>query len=610
MIDRLIDQLPDHLSDDGRVLIVQSSVTGTAETLDRLQAIGLTPTVVQRRRGPLGPILRGRVDYLIREGLIRGPAARGGGPRHSRPVRSPWCQGSASDAVRAIRTVFGSAWRAGRRRRRPRRRVSSARRVTILFCDVAGSTALGERLDPEALRRVMRRYFDEMSAIVERHGGTVEKFIGDAVMAVFGIPTVREDDALRAVRAAAEIRERLPAVAEELGVALSFRTGDQHRRGGRRRPAQHARDRRRGERRGAARAGRAARARSCSAPTRAGSCATPSRSRPSSRWTLKGKTEPVPAFRLLGVDPPRAGARAPLRRAARRPRARAASCFAALDRAVRERQLPSVHAARPGGRRQVAPERRAARGLGGEATVVSGRCLHYGEGITFWPLVEILMQLGEPAADGPRARVSDGRRRRRRRSSFWDVRRLLEAAAARAPARRGLRRPALGRADAARPARARRRPVARRADPAAVHRPPGAARRAPGLGRRQAQRHDGAARAALRRPSARRCSTQLGDGLDAATARADRRRRRGQPALPRGDGRARPRERRRRRACRRRSRRCSPPGSSGSATTSATVLERGVGRGRGLPPRRGPRAAPTSPAPASTRSSLRSCARS
>jgi class 3 adenylate cyclase len=97
--------------------------------------------------------------------------------------------------------------------------------LTIVFCDVAGSTALGERLDPEALRRVMRRYFDEMTAVVERHGGTVEKFIGDAVVAVFGIPHVREDDALRAVRAASEIRERLPAVAAELGVELSFRTG-------------------------------------------------------------------------------------------------------------------------------------------------------------------------------------------------------------------------------------------------------------------------------------------------------------------------------------------------------------------------------------------------
>ena len=97
--------------------------------------------------------------------------------------------------------------------------------VTFLFCDVTGSTALGERLDPETLRRVMRRYFDEISGVIERHGGTVEKFVGDAVMAVFGIPRVREDDALRAVRAATEIRDALPSVARELGVKLAFRTG-------------------------------------------------------------------------------------------------------------------------------------------------------------------------------------------------------------------------------------------------------------------------------------------------------------------------------------------------------------------------------------------------
>ena len=78
--------------------------------------------------------------------------------------------------------------------------------VTALFCDVTGSTALGEELDPEVLRGVMNRYFAEIRATIERHGGTVEKFIGDAVMAVFGIPRVHEDDALRAVRAAAEIR--------------------------------------------------------------------------------------------------------------------------------------------------------------------------------------------------------------------------------------------------------------------------------------------------------------------------------------------------------------------------------------------------------------------
>jgi len=63
-----------------------------------------------------------------------------------------------------------------------------------VFSDVTGSTALGERLDPEALRRVMERYFDSMAAVIHSHGGTVEKFIGDAVMAVFGIPQLHEDD--------------------------------------------------------------------------------------------------------------------------------------------------------------------------------------------------------------------------------------------------------------------------------------------------------------------------------------------------------------------------------------------------------------------------------
>src|SRR6266851_4516860 len=78
--------------------------------------------------------------------------------------------------------------------------------VTVLFCDVTGSTALGEKLDPEPLRTLLARYFERMKGIVESHGGTVEKFIGDAVMAVFGVPVVHEDDALRALRAATEMR--------------------------------------------------------------------------------------------------------------------------------------------------------------------------------------------------------------------------------------------------------------------------------------------------------------------------------------------------------------------------------------------------------------------
>jgi class 3 adenylate cyclase len=88
--------------------------------------------------------------------------------------------------------------------------------VTVLFCDVTGSTAMGERLDPESLRQVMRRYFDAARKVIEQHGGTVEKFIGDAVMAVFGVPVLHEDDALRAVRAAVGLRDALADLNSEL----------------------------------------------------------------------------------------------------------------------------------------------------------------------------------------------------------------------------------------------------------------------------------------------------------------------------------------------------------------------------------------------------------
>src|SRR5512135_3194455 len=101
--------------------------------------------------------------------------------------------------------------------------------VTVIFADVVGSTNLSERLDPEALRQVMTRYYDRASAVLTRHGGRVQKFIGDAVMAVFGVPAVREDDAVRAVRAAAELHAGLSELNAELergwGVRLNLRTG-------------------------------------------------------------------------------------------------------------------------------------------------------------------------------------------------------------------------------------------------------------------------------------------------------------------------------------------------------------------------------------------------
>src|SRR5918997_4418881 len=101
--------------------------------------------------------------------------------------------------------------------------------VTLVFCDVADSTPLGERLDPEALRDVWSRYHETARDVLERHGGTIEKFVGDAVMAAFGIPTVHEDDALRAVRAAVEMRDELATLNDELerayGVRIGVRTG-------------------------------------------------------------------------------------------------------------------------------------------------------------------------------------------------------------------------------------------------------------------------------------------------------------------------------------------------------------------------------------------------
>jgi class 3 adenylate cyclase len=101
--------------------------------------------------------------------------------------------------------------------------------VTVVFSDVIDSTPLGEALDAESYRRMLSRYFIEVSRVLEHHGGTVEKFIGDAVMAVFGIPVVHEDDALRAVRAVTELREALHALNEELraefGMELRVRTG-------------------------------------------------------------------------------------------------------------------------------------------------------------------------------------------------------------------------------------------------------------------------------------------------------------------------------------------------------------------------------------------------
>ena len=275
--------------------------------------------------------------------------------------------------------------------------------VTVLFCDLVGSTALGESTDPEALRARMRRYFEDLRVILERHGGTVEKFVGDAVMAVFGIPVSHEDDALRAVRAAAEMRAAIAEHGLEAGSASTRARSSSAARARRSSPATPSTSPR-------ARAGGRRAARSSSAPRRG--CSSRRRSRRARRAARAegevGARRGVPAPR---GDQRRRAARTPPRDAARRPRARAPAALARLRGRGRRPHVPALHAPRPGRHRQVAPRRRlprARRRLGRRPA----RPL---------PLVRrghhLLAARRDPDRDRRRARTRSSARRRPRRSS-------------------------------------------------------------------------------------------------------------------------------------------------------------------------------------------------
>ena len=161
------------------------------------------------------------------------------------------------------------------------------------------STELGESLDPEALRALLATYFEQMKAAAERHGGVVEKFIGDAVMAVFGVPAVHEDDALRALRAApSRCATRSPELGIEGGIGVESGevvVGD----------CRAAGDRPRRHHGGAARAGGAAGRDPARRRERSGLPATAVSAEPLEPLVLKGKPDPVPGWRLVSVSPGR-----------------------------------------------------------------------------------------------------------------------------------------------------------------------------------------------------------------------------------------------------------------------------------------------------------------
>ena len=301
--------------------------------------------------------------------------------------------------------------------------------VTALFCDVAGSTALGEQLDPEALRGVINRYFAELRATIERHGGTVDRIVGDAVTAVFGIPRVEEDDALRAVRAAAEIRERLPAIAREVGVELRFRTGVNTG------PVLMVE----GE--------NLAIGDAINVATRLEQAAQPGEILLGEQTLrlvrdavevevlepleLKGRSTRTAAYRLVRVDPSAAGLRRRLDAPLVGRQRELGLLRSAWDRTVEESgcHLFTLLGTAGVGKSRLVSE--LTTGVGSTAMVLSGRCLHYGEGITFWPLIEAFSTVAEPARDVLERLSSGGVAVPE--ELFFEVRGLLESLALERP---------------------------------------------------------------------------------------------------------------------------------------------------------------------------------
>ena len=281
--------------------------------------------------------------------------------------------------------------------------------VTVVFSDLAGSTSLGERLDPESLSRLMARWFERARAVLERHGGTVQKFIGDAVMAVFGIPTVHEEDALRAVRAAAELHTALTGLNQELagewGETLRLRTGVNT-------GEVLAGDPAVGEALVVGDAvNLAARLEQAAQPGEILLGETTWRLvrdavevTPLPPLALKGKDARVAAYRLDSVNPVAPGrARRLDRPMVGRQRERALLRLLA-DSATQRRacHLVTVLGAAGVGKSRLVAELLAE--LEGTARALSGRCLPYGEGITFWPVAEAVRQAaGMAETDRPAA---------------------------------------------------------------------------------------------------------------------------------------------------------------------------------------------------------------
>ena len=304
----------------------------------------------------------------------------------------PRCGASVREAARFCDTCGASLEPGGSAEER--------KLVTVLFADVTSSTALGDQLDPERLRALLAEYFAAMSAVIGSWGGTVEKYIGDAIMAVFGAPLVREDDAERALHAALEMLDRLESVNQELsrrhGVSLRIRIGVNT-----------------GEvvaPQGGAASGQlivsgdavnvAARLEQAADP---GAVLVGERTYLAARHafafgevaqlTVKGKPEPIPARRLLDPRPDATrgipGLQAPMVGRERE----LGTVLGLLDEAIETGEPRLVLVYGPAGIGKSRLVREALLGAEQRRTdvrILRGRCLGAGHGITFWALGEIL----------------------------------------------------------------------------------------------------------------------------------------------------------------------------------------------------------------------------
>jgi class 3 adenylate cyclase len=275
--------------------------------------------------------------------------------------------------------------------------------VTVLFADLEGSTGLGEKLDPERLSELLDVYFAAMREEIEAAGGTVEKFIGDAVMAAFGVPTAHEDDPARALRAALGMRERLLGLNVEFqrrfDVALHLRTGvntgevlaavnpqpgDAMVTGDTVNTAARLEQ--------IARPGQIVVAERTARATRAFSF------RPIGEVELRGKTAGVPAVVLEDVAPARAERGVPGLRAPMVGRDRELDVLRSLyERTVAESRpaLVTIYGDPGVGKSRLTREFVDWAAATGAPTVLRGRCLSYGDGVTYWPLAEILKSLAD-----------------------------------------------------------------------------------------------------------------------------------------------------------------------------------------------------------------------